>query len=178
MKKLLLAIAVFALLLMFQFTKAAEETEIGLQRVNVHLLQEDGDRVKYNNRLFSGIAVFKDGDGSLVSETEYSNGTPYGICHVYYKTGQIYSETAFEAGVATRITTYYPNSKRKSDFTLSDGTVDGYSSTFFPSGKPKGYTEYTAGKKNGMSIKYSESGDIVDFQIWENDTIVKGGDKK
>ena len=83
-----------------------------------------GDKVFYNDSLFSGIAVKKADNGQIVNEELYENGIAHGPWRECYDTGEKKFIGAFKDGINDGVwTQWYRDGKVQRKLTFKNGKL-------------------------------------------------------
>lgn len=83
-----------------------------------------GDKVFYNDSLFTGIAVKKADNGQVINEEHYEKGIAHGTWREWYDTGEKKFIGAFKNGVNDGVwTQWYRDGKVQRKLTFEKGQV-------------------------------------------------------
>lgn len=83
-----------------------------------------GDKVFYNDSLFTGIAVEKADNGQVINEEHYKNGIANGTWREWYDTGEKKFIGAFKNGINDGVwTQWYRDGKVQRKLTFKNGQL-------------------------------------------------------
>lgn len=83
-----------------------------------------GDKVFYNDSLYTGIAIKKADNGQVINEEHYENGIAHGTWREWYDTGEKKFIGAFKNGINDGVwTQWYRDGKVQRKLTFKNGQL-------------------------------------------------------
>ena len=113
----------------------------------------------FKGKPFTGVAVWKYGNGQKEQERTFKDGKREGTETWWHKNGKKKDESNFKDGREDGLSTaWHENGQKKWETTFKDGKRDGLSTWWHDNGQKRGETTYRDGNQDGLWTWWHENG--------------------